>query len=276
MRGGGSTAVAEQDQHVQLASGSLAEDSGYRTAADIALLCGDLGVPYRLIGGLAVSLIHAAHGAPGDVPPRQTADADLGAEDHVVAEGGLDVRLLSQGYRQTEGNRFVKGEGDEERVIDVLIPATGGHLTTNVTCGPLTVDAIPGLRLALTTDPLHLSLTVALSTGEPLSTRLAVPAVIPAIVLKAYAFAARSSERDLLDLWKLLESARSAGVTHADWDPVHAQKRDALRHLYRAVVPPGGVAANIARRRRWPHHRIAALVRAHAPEPGSAAAGARR
>lgn len=203
--------------------------------------------------------------APGEVLSRQTADADLGAEDHIVAESGLDVRLLGQGYRRTEGNRFVKGEGDLAWVIDVLVPAMGDRIATNVPCGPLTVDAIPGLRLALSTEPLPLSVSVLLSTGETLNTSVDLPQVIPAIVLKAYAFAARSHERDLLDLWKLLETAHSVGITVADWQPVHAQKRDAIRRLQQRVVPATGVGANIARDRGWPHQRIAALVHQYIP-----------
>lgn len=241
--------MAESVRRVHLASGSLAEDAGYHAAADIALLCAERGIEYRLVGGLAVALIHATHGAPGEVPPRQTADADLGAEGHIVAESGLDVGLLEQGYRRIEGNRFVKGGGDLARVIDVLVPTMGDRIATNVPCGPLTVDAVPGLRLALSTEPLPLSLSVLLSTGETVETRVDLPQVIPAIVLKAYAFAARSSERDLLDLWKLLEVTRSAGTTVMDWQPVHAQKRDAIRHLYQRVVPATSVGASIARGR---------------------------
>ena len=255
--------MADSGLRVHLASGSRAEDAGYQTAADIALLCAQAGIEYRLIGGLAVSLVHAAHGSPGDLPARQTADADLGADDHAVAASGLDALLLEQGYRQAQGNRFVKGDGAQARAIDILIPSAGGQLTTNVPCGPLTVDAIPGLRLALTTNPQPLSLTVRLSTGETLETNLHLPQTIPAIVLKAYAFGARSAERDLLDLWKLLETARSAGINAADWRPVHAQKQDALRHLERSVIPATSVAGNIARARGWPHERIAALARQH-------------
>lgn len=127
---------------------------------------------------------------------------------------------------------------------------------------------MPGLRLALSTEPLPLCLDVVLSTGEPLEVDLCLPQVIPAIVLKAYAFASRSGEHDLLDLWKLLETARSLGIAAADWQPVRAQKRDAIRLLEQRVVPATSVGAEIARRRGWPHQRIAALVRSHVAPPG--------
>lgn len=103
--------MADPGRHVHLVSGSRAEDVGYQTAADTALLCAEARIDYRLIGGLSVSLIHAAQRAPGEVPPRLTADVDLGADDRMVAESGLDVRLLRRGYRMTHGNRFVKEEG---------------------------------------------------------------------------------------------------------------------------------------------------------------------
>jgi hypothetical protein len=252
---------------LNLVSGSLAEDAGYQAAADIAVVCADLGIEYRLIGGLASALIHAAHGAPGDVPPRQTADADLGADDLIVAAAGLKARLLAQGYRRSHGNRFVAGEGDATRTIDVLVPAPGPRLLGNISCGPLVVDAIPGLRLAFAVEPLTLSLAVRLSTGAPLVASVEVPQVIPALVLKAYAFAARITDRDLLDLWRLLETAHALGLTSEDWRPIHAQKRDALPHLESLVLPAASVGANIARRQRWPHPRIAALARAQIPHP---------
>lgn len=170
MSGSSSTAMADAARQVQLASGSRAEDAGYGTVADLSRLCSDLQIEYRLVGGLAVALIHAAHGSPGEVPARQTADADLGADENVVAESRLGTELQRQGYQQKEGN---------------------------------------------------------------------------------------------LDLWKLLETALSLGITAADWPPVHAQKRDALRHLQERVIPAASVAANIARGKGWPHQRIAALARQH-------------
>ncbi|MCK0110547.1 hypothetical protein MWU75_00085 [Ornithinimicrobium sp. F0845] len=112
---------------LHLASGSLAEDAGYLTSADIASVALGLGLDYRLVGGLAVSMLHAAHGSPGDVPPRQTADADVGMDHHIVTSDGLVQGLGELDYVQTEGNRFVKGAGDEARVIDVLVPTVGGR-----------------------------------------------------------------------------------------------------------------------------------------------------
>lgn len=38
----------------------------------------ELDVPYRLIGGIAVTLLVHAHGASALAPTRETADADMG------------------------------------------------------------------------------------------------------------------------------------------------------------------------------------------------------
>lgn len=256
---------AEAPRTVHIASGSLAEDAGYRTAADLAALASQTGLTYRLVGGLAVSLLHSAHGAPGDLPLRLTADADLGTEDHVLVTSGLTDELRELGYRQTEGNRFVRDGTEHPRVIDILIPTIGDRLETNITRGDLTVDAVPGLRLALDDPPVIVALTTTLSSGETLSVDLALPGIIPAIVLKAYAFNARVAERDLRDLWKLLEIAHSLELVPADWSPMSAQKRDAARVLHARVAPPSSVGATMARRYGLAHARIAALVQAHVP-----------
>lgn len=168
-----------------MVSGSRAEDAGYRTAADVALVAAQTNLAYRLVGGLAVSLLHAAHGSPGETRPRLTADADLGVDDKIVAEVGLAEVLRGLGYQQSEGNRFIHGAAADQRVIDVLIPTVGDRLQTNVTRGDLVLDAVPGLGLALDTPPMVVSLSVWLSTGESLDTTLHLPDVIPALSLKA-------------------------------------------------------------------------------------------
>ncbi|MCK0110546.1 hypothetical protein MWU75_00080 [Ornithinimicrobium sp. F0845] len=105
-----------------------------------------------------------------------------------------------------------------------------------------------------------------LTDGSTLTTNLDVPDVIPAIVLKAYAFEARRKLGDALDLWKLFEVAHSLDL-HPDAWPARATTRDALKALHTHLVPPSSLGANLARRQRWPHARIAALVKAHTPPP---------
>lgn len=68
-----------------LTSPSRATDAGWLAAADIAAITRALDVPYRLVGGLAVTLLVHAHDAAGVAPARETADADLGVPFHVPA-----------------------------------------------------------------------------------------------------------------------------------------------------------------------------------------------
>ena len=252
---------------VSLISGSAAEDASHRTAVDIAVAATQANLPYRLIGGLAVSILHAAFGSPGEVPHRLTADADLGVDDQILVGSDVGRVLEELGYTQVEGNRFIHGSGVSQRTIDVLVPTMGDHLVTNIPVGPLRVDAVPGLRLALDTPPLTVALTAVLSSGEALSADLSLPGVVPATVLKAYAFAARSEPRDLLDLWKLLEVAHLLGLSFDDWEPMRAQKRDAALVLHDRVGSRPSVGATMSRRHGWPHARLAALVQTQVPNP---------
>jgi len=117
---------------VSLISGSAAEDASHRTAVDIAVAATQANLPYRLIGGLAVSILHAAFGSPGEVPHRLTADADLGVDDQILVGSDVGRVLEELGYTQVEGNRFIHGSGVSQRTIDVLVPTVGDHLVTNI------------------------------------------------------------------------------------------------------------------------------------------------
>lgn len=64
---------------INLASTSRAEDSGYHAVKDVADIAAEMGSDYRLIGGHMVSLLVAFYGVT-DVPNRETADADMGAD----------------------------------------------------------------------------------------------------------------------------------------------------------------------------------------------------
>ncbi len=130
-----------------LTSTSRATDAGWLAAADIASIAGELDVPYRLVGGLAVTLLVEAHGAGGLAPSRETADADLGVPFDVCGDERLRQALLCAGYDQVQGNRFARIDGDgRELVIDVLTTSYTGRLEENQERGQLVVDAIPGLH----------------------------------------------------------------------------------------------------------------------------------
>ena len=91
-----------------LASAGRASDAAFLAAADLAVIAAELDVPYRLVGGNAVTLLVAVHGVSDMVPARETADADFGAAYPVVADPRLLAALRGCGYRQQSGNRFLR------------------------------------------------------------------------------------------------------------------------------------------------------------------------
>jgi hypothetical protein len=84
------------------------------------------------------------HGVSGLVPSRETADADLAASEEVCADPRLAPALTDLGYRQREGNRFVRTDDGRELIIDVVVPSYLPHMRSNRTVGDLVVDEIPG------------------------------------------------------------------------------------------------------------------------------------
>jgi hypothetical protein len=226
-------------------------------------------VPYRLVGGNAVSLLAAVHGVSDRVPARETADADFGAEYPVIADPRLLAALLDRGYRQAEGNRFLRqhtlpsldaaAAPVRDLIIDVLAPSYQGRLVTNQPHGPLVVDEVPGLALALARPGTPVAVEVQLTSGHRLATDLLLPDVVSAICLKAYAYAGRFTPRDAVDLWRLLEAAAAAGVTAATW-PTGATATAAANVLSQHFGWPGAQGPARASARPPDQTRIRALV----------------
>jgi hypothetical protein len=132
-----------------LASTSRATDAGWLAAADIDTMTAGLDVQYRLIGGLAVTLLVHVHGADDLAPQRETADADLGVSVETCGDERFLPALLSAGYAQVQGNRLERATGSCTLVIDVLTPSYVGRLLPNQAHGELVVDEVPGLHTAL-------------------------------------------------------------------------------------------------------------------------------
>ncbi|GCD20140.1 hypothetical protein CTKZ_17020 [Cellulomonas algicola] len=215
-----------------LASTSKATDAGWLAAADIASVAGAVGVPYRLVGGLAVTLLVHVHGADELAPARETADADLGVPFDVCADDRLRQALLDVGYGQVQGNRFVRVDADgRELVVDVLTTSYTGRMESNQERGQLVVDAIPGLHTALREPATAVELTAVLTDRTELHTTLLLPDVAAALVLKAYAYRGRYAGSDAVDIHRLLEAANVAGRTAADW-PGRTEGRDAAHVLH--------------------------------------------
>jgi len=186
---------------VELASASRASDGGFLAAADMAAVAGELDADYRLVGGMAVTLLVAAHGAAGLAPDRETADADFGAPAQVVADPRLVEALLRRGYVLHGGNRFRRqGGGSLLLAIDVLAPSQDHRMRSNQEYGALYVDEVPGLRLALSRPGVSVEAKVSLMSGERLQIPLTLPDLVSAICMKAYACQDRAKATDALDL----------------------------------------------------------------------------
>ena len=256
---------------VTTASLSRAQDMGYLAMADVARVTAAIGADYRLVGGHMVSHLVYAYEVTG-VPERETADADLGADAKVIASPELLTRLIGLGYWQEAGNRFERNlatdevaAGDDPNAlprptIDVLAPSGTSAHRPNQPYGDLVVDEIPGLRLALAAEATVLSVDTRLTTGQELLVTVPLPSPKAALVLKVLAFDSRHATKDVIDIWRLLEVCRVAGLTPADWRSTGAQG-NAVKVL-RQLVRPGSNALRAAIRDSGTRVRVTAIARA--------------
>lgn len=226
---------------VVVASTSLAEDAAYQAMADAVAAADRAGVEYRIIGGQMVT-VHVAT-AHADVPPRMTGDTDLGLEARVLASSGLVDELRADGYQLVAGNRLERDGG--ARAIDVLVPADTSRVRHDRAVGELFVDEVPGLRYALSREPLVVELQVRLTTGDSLSLRPAVPELVSAMCLKVLAFRARAEARDAFDVWRLLEASRATGLDASTW-PTTSTANEVAEILRAHFVPTNGSGVQAA------------------------------
>jgi len=83
---------------LHLTSTSAATDAAWLAAADVATIARELGVEYRLIGGITITLLVHHHQVDHLVPARETADADMGVGFDVLADGAVPGALRRAGY----------------------------------------------------------------------------------------------------------------------------------------------------------------------------------
>jgi hypothetical protein len=170
---------------IDLAATSRSGDAGYLAAHDLAGIADELGLEYRLVGGVSVALLTQVHGVADRVPARETADADFGADTATIGDERLARALLDHGYVRVEGNRFTREArraGDTlPLAVDLLTPSYTGRLETNVGVGDLSVDAVPALGLALAAPPTAVRTRLTLTDGEILDFPLALPDVSAAL-----------------------------------------------------------------------------------------------
>jgi hypothetical protein len=260
---------------LDLVSTSNAGDAGFLAARDLAEVARELDVAYRLVGGLSVGLLTAVHGVVDLVPGRETGDADFGADARTIGDTRLPAALAGRGYVQTHGNRFVREVsrqgGGLTLAVDLLAPSYSGHLESNVPLGALSVDAVPALGLALAMDATPVDARITLSDGETFAVRLALPDVVAALCLKAFAYRGRRADRDAVDVWRLLEAARASGVGPEAWTAAGpGVRRDAAAVLQRDFAEPTGPGVRAVRGSAGDRARVRALVRAVVGPPAAA------
>lgn len=243
---------------LDLRSPSAATDSAWVAASDVAELARRLGITYRLVGGIAVTLLTHVHGADDRVPDRETADADMGVPRQVLADTDLVGALRDLNYKQEESNRFRRSDG-RDAVIDVLTVSQRDRRVESEAFGDLTVDAIPGMHVAMMLPATGVDVQAHLRDGTELAMALDVTDVRAALVMKAYAYRLRFGANDARDVWRLLEAADGAGHTAEDW-PTEAGARAAATHLWEFFGQPSGSGAAAASRRPADQARIRLLT----------------
>lgn len=254
-------------QPLHLTSTSASTDAAWLATADVAAIGDQLGAEYRLIGGVAIMLLVHHHRVNHLVPARETADADMGVGFDVLSDDTLPDALRRAGYVAERSNRFVREDDADRRLtIDVLAPSYRGFLRTNQPHGALVVDEVPGLSEALGLPPVSLRVLATLTDATNVDVVLRLPDVRAALILKAYAYRGRWSDRDASDIWRLLEAASNAGLSWSDW-PQGLGGRDAAQILYAFFAPPEAVGPKRATSDSGAQARIRALVRRVVPPP---------
>jgi hypothetical protein len=102
----------------------------------------------------------------------------------VLADTDLVGALRDLNYAQEEGNRFRRSEG-HEAVIDVLTVSQRDRQVESETFGDLTVDAIPGMHVAMMLPATRVEVQAHLRDGTELAMTLDVTDVRAALVMKA-------------------------------------------------------------------------------------------
>ena len=95
---------------------------------------------------------------------------------------------------------------------------------------------------------------------------LALPDLVSALCLKAYAYRDRLNRRDAADIWRLLEAAAAAGARPEGW-VLRGNRLDAARVLDSSFEAPSSQGPRRASADRGIQRRIRALVRQVVADP---------
>lgn len=190
-------------------------------------------------------------------------------------------RLRERGYERTTGNTYereiedipvrARGAGAEVKfkaAIDILVPAYTSRARDNVRVSDsLTTTEVRGLADALRRPGIVVELELQRLTGDVLMVRTVIPNEVSAVILKAFAWSTRASEKDAVDMWRMLEVASIAGLRASDFrdgDGPRAAEivRSALGgqpgEAINAIARAGSLSAEAAQYRRT---RIQGLVK---------------
>lgn len=248
-------------RRAELIATSRADDLSLRALADVAHITVEDNA--RVVGGQMTSLLLTAFPVAG-VDPRRTRDADTAVTTELAGTGLLHDRLIDLGYSATSGNSYSKAVPDlatpgtrpPEQSVDLLVPSLDGRFHSSEH-GGRAFDAAPGLALALAAAPIVIDVVATLLDGTMLEFTARVPTVEIAIVVKALTYGSRQQDRDIEDIYRLLEIAHSysdeeigewrlgdaelVGARRDSASALHALARD-RRRLGRVDVPAARLA----------------------------------
>ena len=243
--------------HAELVATSNADDLSLRSLADVVELTAN--VEARVIGGHMVSIWLATLPVAG-VQDRRTNDADAAITTQLASAGDLQDGLLRMGYTDTSGNsysRTIPGVGDLS--VDLLVPSPDGRFR-HEQLGGRGFDAVPGLGTVLSAPAVAASIGATLLDGSVVEFSTRIPPLEFAVVLKAYAWNSRHANKDVRDIYSMLEiAAHRPAASFGGWKlntprPT-GSRADTLSILTRL--------AKECRRRTWPDvpsGRLAALI----------------
>lgn len=252
-------------RRADLVATSRADELSLRALADVVDITGVENA--RIIGGQMSSLLLTAFPVAG-VRARRTGDADTAITTELAGSGVLHERLLARGYSATSGNNYTKPAPDlaipgapvPELSVDLLVPSGDGRFRS-IEHGGRAFDAAPGLMLALAAEPILIESGATLLDGTLIEFTACVPTAEMALIVKAHAYASRREDRDVEDIYRLLEIADTypsdeIGGWRLKEDGLSGSRRDAAfqlhdlargsRRLEIADVPPSRLAALIA------------------------------
>lgn len=259
-------------RRVELVATAYADELSIRSLADVSAITADQDV--RIVGGQMGSLLLAAFSVAG-IATRRTRDADAAITTELAGSGIIHQRLLKHGYTATTGNSYTRSVPDlpvpvggvPELAVDLLVPSLDGRFRPQEH-GGRSFDAAPGLALALAAEPIVIDVSARLLNGGVLEFAVPVPTVELALVVKALAYGSRLQDRDVEDIYRLLEVANAYPPDEiGGWrlleTPLRAARRDAAMHLH--------ALARHSRRRTdldVPASRLAILIAALVGRPG--------